>query len=283
VVGVCVVKQIGAIGFVVVTALLDSTVTKTRVQNINGDVISDSVTGSYRCFSDTLNRTSLRITSLLSTQAGCWPFTTFIYSMVRSSNIGDQCINAPRALKFLQFLHDQTSTTAESAIGAFTSDNADLAADSSASSISSSLQRSSVIAEQLGALWALPYQRALVQARLNSVTCNGETILVTLPIDHRISTEVESTMLGISILGVCIIILILCFIYFFHLRSAIKASSPIFLIATIIGMLFLFTSGPLLTRSIPTSRFCESGWWMMNIGFYLTFGPLFAKAWYVLK
>jgi hypothetical protein len=58
---VVVVKQIGAIGFVVVTALLDSTVTKTRVQNINGDVISDSVTGSYRCFSDTLNRTTLRI------------------------------------------------------------------------------------------------------------------------------------------------------------------------------------------------------------------------------
>jgi hypothetical protein len=110
--------------------------------------------------------------------SGCWPFTTFIYSMVRAANLDGECTNAPRALKFLQFLHDQTSATAEAAasFAAFTTDNADSAlaaalasSDTSESDASSSLQRTSLIAEQLGAFWALPIVRALVQAKLKQL------------------------------------------------------------------------------------------------------------------
>jgi heme/copper-type cytochrome/quinol oxidase subunit 4 len=211
--------------------------------------------------------------------------------LVRTTNTGDECTNAPRALKFLQFLHDQTSTSADisTLLGTYISDEADLAlateladtsSDTSESSASATLARTSLVAEQLGALWAPPYVRAIIQAKLKTVTCEGETILVTLPIDHRIGITVQSAMIGISVLGICLIALILCFLYFFHLRSAIKASSPIFLAGTIIGMLLLFMSGSLLARDEPTDTLCTGGWWMANIGFYLTFGPLFAKSWY---
>jgi heme/copper-type cytochrome/quinol oxidase subunit 4 len=145
------------------------------------------------------------------------------------------------------------------------------------------LQRTSLVAERLGVLWAPPSIRALVQEALNTVTCEGETILVTLPVDHRIGTDIESGMLGITVLGSALIVLILCFLYFFHLRSAIKASSPVFLIGTVIGLLMLFISGSLLTRNSPNNVTCSGGWWMLNLGFIMTFGPLFAKCWRIYK
>jgi hypothetical protein len=280
----------GSVGIVMVTNILESTTLKVRLQKPNGEIVTDSVLAAYRCMPDTFNFTTFRYTNSLSTGAGCWPFTTFVYSLVRANNIGDQCINAPRALTFLQFLHDQTSTSADisAQLGAYTTDAADLALasqlsdstnDDSESSASASLARTSLVAEQLGALWSPPAIRSLIQAKLKTVTCEGETILVTLPIDHRIGIPLESALLGITILGICLIALMLCFIYFFHLRSAIKASSPLFLGGSILGMLMLFVSGTLLARDEPTQTLCTGGWWMVNIGFYLTFGPLFAKSW----
>lgn len=222
------------------------------------------------------------------------------------------------------------------------SDNADIAADSSSSSSSSALARTSLVAEQLGALWyvmqfihyhahyilsylwspgmclvlfrAPPTIRSMQIARLKQVTndrresqvtkqleltlpapppspfavdkkvtCDGDTILVTLPVDHRIGVETESAALGVTIFGVVCIALILCFLYFFHLRSTIKASSPLFLLATITGLACLFISGGLLARDAPTNSTCSSGWWMLNVGFFMAFGPLFAKTWRIYK
>jgi hypothetical protein len=276
----------GAIGVVMVTSLIETTTLKARLQKPNGEIVTESVLAAYRCMADTFNSTTFKYSNAVSNAPGCWPFTTFIYSLVRTNNIGDQCTNAPRALTFLQFLHDQTSRSADIAfqLGAYTTDAADLALAAKLTSTSTEVSQSStaatsLIAEQLGALWAPPSIRALVQARLNSITCEGETILVTLPVDHRLGVPLESALLGISVIGICIIALILCFLYFFHLRTTIKASSPIFLAATIIGMLFLFISGTMIARDQPTNTLCTTGWWMANIGFYLTFGPLFAKSW----
>jgi hypothetical protein len=69
---------------------------------------------------------------------------------------------------------------------------------------SSAIARTSLVAENLGALWAPPGIRALVQARLNQVTCDGETILITLPVDHRLGTAAESSALGRCIIFVVI-------------------------------------------------------------------------------
>jgi ABC-type phosphate transport system substrate-binding protein len=288
----------GAIGIASITSALEETTMRTRLQKKTGEVITESVAASYACFADTFNITNGRFRLPNSKNPDCWTFTTTIYTMVRASNTGDECVNAPRALKFLQFLHDrkfltalhqhecingvlsccpqtETSTAAEAATFLGTT-----VTDSAVSTEASELARRSQVAEALGALWQPPDVRAIMQARLQSVTCDGETILVTLPIDHRIGLEVQNGALGVSVIGACLIVLILCFLYFFHLRSAIKASSPVFLIATVVGMLFLFISGALLTQNDPSNHTCESGWWLLNVGFFLTFSPLFAKTWY---
>jgi hypothetical protein len=53
----------------------------------------------------------------------------------------------------------------------------------------------------------------------------------------------------------------------------------VFLLGTVVGLLMLFISASLLGRDEPTNASCSSGWWMVNVGFYMTFGPLFAKSW----
>lgn len=97
----------GSIGIVIVTNQLEDSTMKARVLKPTGEVVTDSATAAYRCQADTFNLTTFRFKSSLSNEPGCWPFTTFVYTMVRTANVDDQCINAPRALAFLQFLHDR--------------------------------------------------------------------------------------------------------------------------------------------------------------------------------
>jgi heme/copper-type cytochrome/quinol oxidase subunit 4 len=176
----------------------------------------------------------------------------------------------------------ETSINAEAAelLGEFVSDDTDVSVTISADA---TLVKTSQVAEEMGVMWFPPDVRTLVHKKLQTVTCDGETILVTLPVDHRVSDEVQNAALAITILGACVVGLILCFLYFFHLRSAIKASSPVFLLATLSGLLMLFISGTFLMRSSPTNLSCSSGWWLVNIGFTLTFGPLFVKCWRIYK
>jgi hypothetical protein len=47
--------------------------------------------------------------------------------------------------------------------------------------------------------------------------------------------------------------------------------------------MFELNVGALLTRNDPSDTSCAGGWWLVNIGFFLTFGPLFAKCWRIYK
>jgi phosphate transport system substrate-binding protein len=63
-----VINQIGAVGIATVSSLLETSTTRTRLMKSNGEVVTDSVTASYRCMSDTFNSTSYRITNAISKQ-----------------------------------------------------------------------------------------------------------------------------------------------------------------------------------------------------------------------
>jgi heme/copper-type cytochrome/quinol oxidase subunit 4 len=198
-----------------------------------------------------------------------------------------------RSLSFLCLWYQWWSLFVSGTVVIETSVNAEAAAllgdyvtdDEAALTVASdaALVKTSQVAESMGIMWYPPEVRALAQRRLQAVTCDGETILVTLPVDHRISANIESAALAITILGAFIVCLILCFLYFFHLRSAIKASSPLFLLATLTGLLMLFISGTFLMHASPTDVSCGAGWWLANLGFTLTFGPLFVKCWRIYK
>jgi hypothetical protein len=79
----------------------------------------------------------------------------------------------------------------------------------SSQSNSNGLARLTTIAEAMGVLWFPPQYRSINQRKLNAVSCGGEVILVTLPVDHRIGSAVEASTLAITIIGCCIIFLLL--------------------------------------------------------------------------
>jgi heme/copper-type cytochrome/quinol oxidase subunit 4 len=257
---------------------------RARLQLTTGEVVADTPAATYQCMVDTFDTSSNRFSLHTSSRSGCWPLATVAYTAVRLDNTEDVCTNTARALKFLQYLHGQTSPTAELAASFFATTNVDaLTAAALAGFAANGLVASTDVADQIGLQWMPPNIRGIVQKTLQTITCEGETILVTLPVPHRLSDDIEATGLAISIVGFVLVAILLCFLYFFHLRTAIKASSPWFLLATLTGIVLLFVSGASLSVATPTNATCRSGWWTLNMGFFLTFAPLFAKCWRIYK
>jgi len=45
------------------------------------------------------------------------------------------------------------------------------------------------------------------------------------------------------------------------------------------GLATLIISGSLWARPSPTDASCQAAFWLTDLGWFFTFGPLFAKAW----
>jgi hypothetical protein len=234
----------GALGIAIFDVNLSSR--RARLQLTTGEVVADSTASVYQCISDQFDSTTLRLRPYTSSRSGCWPLSGTVYTLVRPDNSESVCDNTAAALKFLQYLHAQTSSSAEVAASLFANDALSEAAMAQFDALS--LVSSTDVADQNGLQWMPPQIRALVQVRLQTVTCEGETLLVTLPVPHRLGYDVESSALAISIIGYVLAAVMLCFLYFFHLRTAIKASSPVFLLATLSGHLSSFHSMVYLRR-----------------------------------
>jgi hypothetical protein len=97
------------------------------LQMADGAVVADSAAAVYQCQPDTLDMTTFQFHIHQSERSGCWPLAAVVYSAVRPENQYDQgeCTNAPRALKFLQYLHSQTSSSADLAASLYNDDASD--------------------------------------------------------------------------------------------------------------------------------------------------------------
>lgn len=82
----------GAIGVSIVTNNLESTTLRTRVLRDDGSIVSPTSKATYQCMGDTFNATSYQFKTSLSTTPGCWPFSTFLYSVVRTANVDSECV-----------------------------------------------------------------------------------------------------------------------------------------------------------------------------------------------
>ena len=111
----------------------------------------------------------------------------------------------------------------------------------------------------------------------------GETILVTLPTPTKIAAGVAYTSDGIGGAGIALCGLTSVFIWYFRRRTAIRSSSPVFLFVMVLGLAMLFLSGIFFSYANPTDESCGAAFWLLDLGFYLTFAPLFAKSWRIYK
>eukprot|EP01122_Echinamoeba_exundans_P016055 TRINITY_DN8024_c0_g1_i1.p1 TRINITY_DN8024_c0_g1~~TRINITY_DN8024_c0_g1_i1.p1 ORF type:complete len:797 (+),score=117.56 TRINITY_DN8024_c0_g1_i1:186-2393(+) len=64
-------------------------------------------------------------------------------------------------------------------------------------------------------------------------------------------------------------------------NPVIRASSPIFLVVILVGTSILYSAVWVWMPSLATTASCHLRFWMLVVGFGLTFGSLFAKTWRV--
>ncbi len=130
--------------------------------------------------------------------------------------------------------------------------------------------------------------------RIGSITVDGQvnyfpniTILYTggtemKPLDLSIRPLIKisrSTLIGMiggSTTCTILCLILICFTWYFNKHCVIKASSPMFLILMLIGVISLSIS--VIPRSLENSRqsslFCISELWLANIGYFLIIGTL---------
>ena len=124
-------------------------------------------------------------------------------------------------------------------------------------------------------------QAAYIEA-LNSVLCDGKTLLITLPTVWKVSSGMS---MGAG--AICLITAALCFCCIgytaaFRHHPVIRSSSPHFLSMSLFGVAVLL-AGTYVMVQPPTYATCTTMAWLWSLGFSLTFSPLFAKTWRIYR
>ena len=121
-----------------------------------------------------------------------------------------------------------------------------------------------------------------VDGLLNSATCDGKRILITLPIVWAVSAS-ATIFAVVSVALLTIVFLVtLVVLYRYKTHPAIRGASPIFLAQVVLGLALM--AGSLIAWASPVTRSsCMAFQWLLNLGFTLSFSPLFAKTWRIYQ
>ena len=237
----------------------------TMAVTVNGQQVqvSPSVSTLSSCLQDAADPDTL---SFDTTYTGgglsmpCWPLTQQTVAMVRTtytasvaSSSAESCERGLSALSFLQWL--------------LTSD--DIA---SLVSATNTVRLSTVTADMT----------PRYVAALDGVLCDGKTMLITLPVIWSLSGGIYYVGVVIAALlsAGCVMAIIATVLMRSH--PVIRSSSPAFLCTSLAGVVCLLLSAVMLVLP-PTGAACNSAMWWLDIGFTLTFAPLFAKTWRIYR
>ena len=128
----------------------------------------------------------------------------------------------------------------------------------------------------------LPFLQAALIAAVDSVTSNGDTLLVTLPRVWVLSTSVRWSGFMIALVGVCCTLSTLGVFVWYSEDTRLRASSPLIMAISLVGIVCMYVSVLLLVLT-PSAATCSGLGWMGQIGYTLTFAPLLAKAYRIYR
>jgi len=218
---------------------------------------SPNVKGLLACTMDTFVPTTLTIDPQSSVNPACWPFTTVAYLAVRTSYSSSAidssgCTRGLKSLRFVQWL--MTTRLLDTA------------------TVSLMSPRPSTVPD---------IQTAIVDA-LNTVTCDGSTMLITWPIVW--SLAIGANVFGVlaSTMGLMGIIISLGFVTIYRNTPVMRSASPIFVCTSLAGVALMLISVVFWVSTASVSN-CNAFSWCVNLGFMLTFAPLFAKTWRIYR
>ena len=133
---------------------------------------------------------------------------------------------------------------------------------------------------QVGSIEAL---QVPIMAALNSVTSDGSTLLVTLPVVWQLTASIHQLGIALSVIGIVCMAGAALFIARNAQHSVYRSSSPVFVYISLLGVLALFVDMQLLTVSSPSDAECSALNWVTQLGYTLLFGPLFLKAYRIYR
>ena len=218
------------------------------------------INGIMACAYDTFDTKTLSFNFDQTNNGSCWPMTQQTMIVVRkqfysasSVTNSSSCTRGLDALEFARWL----LVTPE--IDALTN------------------------AGMIGRLSDVPggVQQAYINV-LNAVTCDGETLLITLPIDWTLNKAIQAFGYVAAGIGFAITIGLMVFTIIYHKHPIIRAASPLFMLTSLFGVLLLF--GGAVSLVAPVSDIsCGAVSWLINLGIMVTFAPLFAKTWRIYR
>jgi len=191
---------------------------------------------------------TLQLTIDPHTTADCWPVTDVLYAQVPKDYPVAQKAEGYAALSMLAWSINSTTIRPWSDKAMFV---------------------------QVGSISSLS---APLIAALNSITCDGETLLVTLPIVWQVSKPIRTAAVVIGVLGLIGTIATFAFIVQLRHHPVIRSTAPAFQSVCLLGIVFLLAAMQLLVVPSPTDSVCSAVNWLTQLGFTLLFGPPFMKA-----
>ena len=209
------------------------------------------------CLTDTFTASILSANPRASNNPTCWPLTLVASLVVRASYTAastdtSNCQSGLEALQLVQWLVtlpllDLTTT-------------------------SQSSPRTVM----------LPNIKTAVVNALNAVTCDGRTMLITLPVIWSLSTAASGSGIAMSAVGIIGILVVLTLVTLYRNHPALRSASPRFVLTSLSGVALMLVA-VFFWVSDTTVANCNAFNWCINLGFILTFAPLFAKTWRIYR
>ena len=218
---------------------------------------SPNTANTLSCTYGTFDATTLYIDTAASTNTTCWPLTATAYLGVRrsytaSATDSSSCTKGLQALQLVQWLATNSSITA-----------------------TTDYQQNPRPAE-------LSFIYDDITNVLNSITCDGTTMLITLPNIWSLSAGVAGFGIAFAVLGLLGIIASLVVVAMYHSHPVIKSASTWFVFTSMFGVGLMFASIFFLVSDVNSAN-CAAFDWFLNVGFTMTFAPLLAKTWRIYR
>ena len=128
----------------------------------------------------------------------------------------------------------------------------------------------------------LPFLQAALVTALNAVTSGGDTLLVTSPLVWVMSSSLQRSGFAVAWLGGCVTLLTLCVFVRYNRDTRLRASSPLIMAISLVGILCMYMSVIFLVLS-PSFHSCAAMGWTLQLGYTLTFAPLVAKSYRIYR
>jgi hypothetical protein len=123
----------------------------------------------------------------------------------------------------------------------------------------------------------IPEIQLAIETQLNMATCDGETLLITLPKVWTVNAAI--TGFGIAVMSILLAVFVASAIVLavYRQRTVLRSSSVPFLGLILLGLSMLAMSIGAWSSTTVSNSNCGAFMWLASLGFSLVFVPFFAK------